>query len=204
MPAVYNPTVARATIFGTLDGQRITNTIHVDSPAEWTFSRLTDLGGLLASWLNVDYMPLLSSAYALDGVQLDSLASINAPGAFEVFNPLIVGGNTAPALPNNVALCVAGKTGFRGRSARGRWFVAGLTEQQVTGSRVSSATRAALVEQFAELRNQLIAQNMRPVVYSTTTLGNPRPIGVVFPIQEWAIIDDVVDSQRRRLPGRGI
>lgn len=204
MAPVYNASVARARVSAVMDGQTLNNTLHVDSPESWTALRLQEFANVLTSWLTVDLLPFVADDYQVREIVVDSLAGINAPQFVATAGLPASGAQTSPALPNNVALCVSGKTGFRGRSGRGRWFLAGLTEAVVTGSRVDGSFRTNIVGAFEELRLALIAANMRPVVYSTISQGEARPVGVSFPITSFAIVDDVVDSQRRRLPGRGI
>lgn len=204
MPAVYNPTVARAVSKGTMDGQSINNVLHVDSPETWTDLRLQELANIMTSWWTVDLLPFLTSTYVLREIVCDSLAGINAPQFVATAGLPAPGLSGSAPVPNNVALAVSLKTGFRGRSGRGRWFLAGLTEGVVTASRVSGTFRDNIVGAFGELRAALITANMRPVVYSTISGGDPRPVGIAFPVTSFAVVDDVVDSQRRRLPSRGI
>lgn len=202
--AVYNPTVAEIKMVGTMDGQTVTNRLYFDSPAEWTEEHLLELAAVVASWFGVDLAPLVSLNYVLNQLVATSMAAINSPQVIVTDGLPLPGTDTHGAAPNNCALSVSLKTGSRGKSGRGRFYLGGIPANQITASRVAGTYRTAVAAKFNELRLAVLAANARMVVYSTVTGGAPRPTGIAFPVQACEIVDDVLDSQRRRLPGRGI
>lgn len=113
------------------------------------------------------------------------------------------GGSTIMAAPNNVAFCVTHRTAQRGRSFRGRTYVAGIPADQIEDSRLSSGSRSVYVAAFNTLRVDANAQLYPFVIASRKENGVFRTIGVATPVTASVSVDDVVDTQQRRLPGRG-
>lgn len=115
----------------------------------------------------------------------------------------IAGTNGTASMPNNVALALAFKTALRGRSFRGRIFLPGLTEGNVVDNTVQPAFITAWYTFFGILASTLIDLIAWQVVVSRVEGGDPRPAGVVTQVNNWIVTNTVVDSMRRRLPGRG-
>jgi len=129
-----------------------------------------------------------------------SIAEVNGPQAtFSAGLPL-AGTSGQPSVPNNVSFCVSLRTGLTGRSARGRWFWAGLGEGQVTGNNVDTGVATAIVAAIDALLNTITAIGGSPVIVSYNSGGGPRPGGPVkFVINDALAVDTIVDSQRGRL-----
>lgn len=107
-------------------------------------------------------------------------------------------------MPNNVSLSIARKTGLTGRSNRGRIYWPGFNEADVTNNEISTARAGAIVdalEDFTTAVNSLGTFSLAIITrYSNNAL---RPTAIARPITSWSVVDRVVDSMRRRLPGRG-
>jgi hypothetical protein len=115
----------------------------------------------------------------------------------------IAGGNASPALPNNTALVITKRTLQRGRSFRGRIFHPGLTENQVTANQVAGATVSALVAAYENFKGFTLTDGEAVLcVLSRYSGGNARVTGLMTPVENFTS-DGFIDSQRRRLPGRG-
>ena len=115
-----------------------------------------------------------------------------------------VGGIEFMALPNNCSLCVTKVTAARGRSAHGRFYIPGIpTNARRSPSHLSSTfmsdINGALVDFFAAFT----AASFEPAIVSRVTSGADRVSGLVQVMTQYRIYDDTLDSQRRRLPGRG-
>lgn len=105
--------------------------------------------------------------------------------------------------PNNVAICVSHRTANRGRSFRGRSFISGIPSDQQSLSRLSPGAMATVLDSFTQLIGAANTAGYPFVVVSRYSGGVPRAIGLSTPVQQSVIVDNVLDSQRRRLPGRG-
>jgi hypothetical protein len=114
----------------------------------------------------------------------------------------ITGTNSNAGCSNNVTLAVKWQTGYAGRSYRGRTYFIGLTENNVTGDTVAGAYASGLQGAFEQLMSDLDGAGFGMGVLSRYHNNAPRTAGVLTPITSVSV-DTVIDSQRRRLQGRG-
>jgi hypothetical protein len=108
-------------------------------------------------------------------------------------------------MPNEVTLCLQLKTASRGRSARGRLYILGLSRSDVTGENTFWDVRAAdLIADFNALKTAIDGAGWKLVIVSYVTAHAPRVGGpVYFPVESFAFSDLVVDSMKSRKPGIG-
>lgn len=127
----------------------------------------------------------------------------NSPGV-EVTSGLPTNGShVSPSLPNNVSLALRWTTALRGRSYRGRTYHVGMPEAEVTGNAIVPAYLTALLDAYNDIITLTV--DVGPAllgVASRRSHGVERTQGVITPVTG-LVIDQYVDSQRRRLPGRG-
>lgn len=158
--------------------------------SDWWVANLRDWSGVHLT---------LREVYAVD------LTTVSSPSATHVETPAPVGVFPGTPLPNNVTLAVSFRTPGRGRSSRGRWFVTGLTETSLSstlGQTVNIVYAAGILDAFVAL-NAALPAGWTHVVVSFYSGGAARSEGVVIPITNYLLTDLTIDSQRRRLPGRG-
>jgi hypothetical protein len=110
---------------------------------------------------------------------------------------LTTGTSSADMEPGNVSLAVKLLTGAIGRSRRGRQYMPGLTEAFVSGNNALAVYVGAVGSLFARhLTGFTALSNLYlPAIAS-------RKLGLLFDVVEFAL-DYYIDSQRRRLTGRG-
>jgi len=116
----------------------------------------------------------------------------------------IAGTKVSASMPNSVSVTIKKATAKRGRSYRGRMFFIGLTEDNVTNNIINSGLTTTFGNFFAAIDSIAISAG-GPAILSVRSLYNgnaPRSEGILTPVTSF-ITDLVVDSQRRRLPGRG-
>lgn len=111
----------------------------------------------------------------------------------------INGSEVAPAIPASVALVVSHRTDHTGRSRRGRTYLPGLTEGNVDFNTVDALGIADAIDTFTAWDSNLDAQELDHVVYSLYSAGVERvtPLATLVTSR---IVNDRVDTQRRRLP----
>jgi len=205
MPFVPVPATIKCSFFYTYQGQQTMNRIHVSHPASFpSEADCQAVANTAAAWWTGNVQSIVTNTLALRQIQATSIAEPNGPQATFSAGLPASGASTSPPLPNNVAFCVSLRSGLAGRSARGRWYWQGLTEEQVAGNIVAGGVVLSIVAAMDNLISTLSGGGAQTVIVSYNANGVPRPGGPVkFIITDALAVDDVIDSQRRRLPGRG-
>jgi hypothetical protein len=204
MPFIPAVNTARVSLQCNLDGQNMINTTWFKHRAgAITLTNLEDLGAGMNDWFAGSILPSLGDAVQFLGCVVydytsDFAPAVNVPvlGAF--------GLDTALMMPNNAAFCVKFLTGGRGRSSRGRNYISGFTNDSRDGlNHVSAAFADAMVAAYNAILALPLDADWEWSVASFHTAGAPRAAALVQPIVGAAYTDTIIDSQRRRLPGRG-
>jgi hypothetical protein len=197
--------------------QVITNTIYVLSADTWTAPELTALCQAIIAWYESDLAPQLSTDHALTKVVARDLTTEESVGVEVQGNSTSHGTRNSPALPGNVAIAMKLVTGLTGRNRRGRLFIGGLGEDEVTGNGVVGNRLDDLLAAFNGLITIINQAGGTWVVnsqYNGTELEDKpdgqrirvpiaRAAGVTTPVTT-VTSDGLLDSQRRRLTGRGV
>jgi len=187
------------------DGQRIENTLYAKFPSAPSPTDIADLASAVkAAWVD-NIMPLLSSTVSLIAVEASDLTSDSGPQAVDTGGLPVAGDVTSRAMPNNVALCVSFRTGLRGRSFRGRNYLPGMSSDAVSEgvNEVNAAYQTSVRNAYLAVQLTIEGVGAEWVVVSRFHDGAPRVSGVATPVTNVVFTDNIVDSQRRRLPGRG-
>jgi hypothetical protein len=201
MPFIPVPNVAMVELLYTQDDQKMENTLYFENENPWSAIGLTTLAEEIIAWWTTNIRPNVSNTVTFRGVKATSLESETAP-AVEVPSGL-AGGGTSPAMPNNVTAAIKFLTALRGRSFRGRNYIVGLMDEAVSQNDLSTITAGNYSNGYLELLDTSVITNGIWVVVSRFTNGDPRTTGVSEPVTGVTFTDFTVDSQRRRLPGRG-
>jgi hypothetical protein len=118
--------------------------------------------------------------------------------------PNVAGSVAADAVPQNVTSAIAFRTGFSGRSKRGRMFWIGHVKGNMVGDTLTST---AVTNILAGVNNfiadlEAAIPTLTHVVVSYCHEGAWRLAGDKTLIKDYTL-DPTIDSQRRRLAGRG-
>lgn len=203
MPFIPVPNTVQAELVYNWNGEICENVFHFEAAGAPIVSEMVELGEYLINWYDVHLQPLHTGNISLINVKLTDLNAAFAP-AVDVSTGLpLVGTLPGDSLPNNVAACISKRTIFRGRSYRGRIYHPCLGEAQVTGNTILTATRTSLLAAYSLLIGFSTAgEAWQMVVVSRFEGGAPRATGLTTPVTNLSM-ETTVDSQRRRLPGRG-
>lgn len=183
------------------DSQQVQNHIWFQAAGIPTVDDLEEANGLAAFLWGYLYTELSASFYIREIQSYDRTARVR-PSRVRTDFANENGSVTGDFAPMNVSCCVSLKTGYGHRSARGRFYICGIPDGKVSGNGFVQAWRDALSVAFNTFLGAVQASNLTWVVASRYHEGEPRPLGVCTPITGVGI-DNIVDSQRRRLPGRG-
>jgi hypothetical protein len=203
LPYVPVNGVMQANVRFTFDGQLCENTLY----ARWGS---TDFAGKAAGFATVILAELLqpmathqSNRLSYSGIHVVDLTSNSGPIYDTTSGYPLPGGNDAQPLPNGVALVVTARTALRGRSFRGRNYVAGLLPSQVTDSMFQAGIVSAVLSHYNALTEAMRVSLIPMVVVSRFSGGLPRAFGTATDITTWDNVSRGTRSQRRRNPGIG-
>jgi len=204
MPFIPAPNIVQVEVRCTLDGQNIENRFHVNVFHEPTVTDLTNVANICFTVLINDWIPVLPLALTLREIHCKSLHDQNAVEASFPFPVPSNGSLVSPVLPSNVTICISVRSNAAGRSARGRVYWMGLVEGDVAGNTLDTTRGGQIVDAVQALIDALDAATFSWVIVSYISNGAPRVGGpVYFLVTTALLVDSTVDSQRRRLPGRG-
>lgn len=205
MAFIASPNIIECQLRGTMDGQRVMNRINVRVGGTPTAGDCTTVASNLATWWNGNVKALIPASVTIREIYCKSMAVQNGPEAtYSAGYPLAGTWATGGAAPNNVSLCASLRTGLTGRSARGRWYWYGVPNDKITLSAIDAGYVASVVGALDNLNTLLTSLSAAWVIVSHFNSGIPRVGGpVYFNVVDILCVDNTVDSQRRRLPGRG-
>jgi len=204
MPFIPVENVALAEIRCLIDQQHVENTLYFLLSAGWDEGTLTELGVALIEWWTDHIKPLVSSNLVLKEVVCTDLTSDTAPSMTSTPVLATTGDDSAEMLPLNCSLSVSFRTAGRGRSSRGRNYVVGLTGDAVDSNEANATFVDGITAAYQALSfGGSFDLDATWVVVSRFHDNAPRTAGVATPVSAVVVVDNVIDSQRRRLPGRG-
>lgn len=203
-PFVPVPNTAEVVIEQSLAGQNVFNVLHFEGPGPFGIPDLNILATeVINAW--IEFLDVIySNQLSLVAVRATSLESISAPGVLSTVSPGTNGAIAVPPTPNNVALVLTLTTDLRGRSFRGRTYAAGMPQDTlVDPSHVTTTYQSLFLDQwtgfFTDVEDDA---GVIHVITSLVTAGAPRVTGVNTEVTGYAVNQEL-DSQRRRLAGRG-
>jgi hypothetical protein len=170
---------------------------------EWRNTNLEAVANAVYTWWAASLKQHVASAFRLEKITARDLA--NVPG--EVFDRVVnePGGNGQPRSPGNVTTAFTLRTALGGRSGRGRIFHIGLTSGYYTGDVLNASELTQLLTAYNALKvlsGGGTSGEYHLAVVSRFGAGVQRPQGLTNDVT--AVTNDgFLDSQRRRLRGRG-
>lgn len=187
----------------TWDGQKVENVLYVRGGSTWNTLQMSDTADMFYDWWLGNLQALQSDEVALTEIYVTDLTTASSPTFTRSGDPGDVGARMSPSLPNNVSLAIHFRTAGRGRSSRGRNYIVGMTEDQVVNSEMLDTEVGAYITAYEVLITAAFPNTGSWIVLSRFAGGAPRVAGLPQTILSVGATDLTVDSQRRRLPGRG-
>jgi hypothetical protein len=198
------PGVAEIRMQFSYSGEQAENVYHVSLDGEWNLTNLNVMADAFLDWWTDNLRTGVPTTLTLQRILARDLTTATSPAIEYTAGMPTSGTDVSPQLPNNVSVAVKWTTGQAGRSYRGRTYHLGMTEAQVANNAISGANQTFLLSAYNALINDVEAAitGAHLVVVSKYTNNAPRTEGIFTEILAVSI-DPTVDSQRRRLPGRG-
>lgn len=179
--------------------QNVFHVLHGDQPTAGAIAQANDIIG---DWWIASLAPNISDTVTAVSIIGTDQTVQNGAQATLAFPTTAEGGVSTPPLPSGTTVAISWRTGFSGRSFRGRTFHVGLVEAQVDGNSLVENVRITLGLAYTQLIADLELAGLFLVVASRYANNAPRTTGIATIINT-VLIDPAIDSQRRRLSGRG-
>lgn len=186
------------------NGELTCQVYHVDVNTNPTTSILTNVATVFRDWFQNWQDGTVNDETDLQTITVTDVSEVDGEG-IEFSDGLPLSGTAeGNPLPNNCTVVTKLATGFTGRSRRGRKYAVGLADIHVNADAqtITTVFQAALNAIFEELIDAMVSEGWKLVVNSLVSGGAPRTTGLNTEILS-ASTDLTLDSQRRRLPGRG-
>lgn len=203
MAFVPLPDGFKVEIIGAMGGEEAVNVLYFTKPSVNIPIDCELLADQMDSAIATALQPILASTVTLNNV---IVTDVNVQNGFQVQHPRIppeIGGDPGTHMPGNVAIVSSYRTGFSGRSFRGRSYWWGLVNSRISGNDVLAGTITSIQNWVAEFRTQAALVGFTHVVASFEANGAPRILGVPTPITSFSV-DPRIKTQRRRVNEQGL
>lgn len=205
VPFVPNEHVVEVEFRAIWDSQKVENTLYFRQAGTPGIIDMLALAAELASWYSDEISPLQCSVVSLNEIVVTSLESETAPRVVYTSGLPLPGEFTGECMPNEVTWAIKFNTVGRGRSSRGRNFVLGIPRTNVAGNDIDVALAGNYVDAYLAVIPRVagLATEWTWVVYSRRVDMAWRTEGLPQDVISVSFSDLIIDSQRRRSPGRG-
>jgi len=202
MTFIPAPNTAKVEMRFSQEGQQIENVYHVTQAAPFDATELNTLAASFKAWWVAQWQTSVVNTCSLVQIVATALDSASAPGIVYATGLPLVGGNAGFPSPLNVTVAIQWFTALRGRSYRGRTYHIGLTANDRSGSYVSTTFQTNAIARYQALITAM--NSYAPGLVVVSYRGNNAPRGTALTTEiVTAACELTLDSQRRRLPGRG-
>lgn len=185
-------------------GQFVQNNFYFQTAAPPTATDLDATNTFMHTFWTNQLKANINNTVALVQIQSIDLSSANAQARSLFISPPEAGTLTVTSpLPSNVSIVATARTVLRGRNYRGRIYLPGLGSDYLVSPVTYSATQIVnIITALSWLLNVANTASEILVVVSKFLNKVARSSGVKTPVTSWTM-DTALDSQRRRLLGRG-
>lgn len=204
--------VAAIQIVGSIDGQETVNDLTFVSTAP-PISQVTlqALVHSIVQWVVTSLSPQLNESWSGNVVRGRDLTTQFSFIATEPLSP-IVGGQTGEPAPNNVTSNITFGTSLAGRNNHGSNRIPALTNSLISTNTIDTTWQDAVATAYAEF---IAPSTTLPGGWTWVVLSRfsgtdpvthkpiPRTAGVFHEIFNVYFTDQIVDSQKTRLPKHG-
>ena len=183
------------------------NVFYLQDASDSIFTNPLATCTAIATVVGAQLVPSAGVEVLYNGVTFEDVRTVPFGGISLGIGPL-AGSNAGSghALPTDVCIAVKKSTASIGRSGRGRWFhPVGNTGHLATPDTVTAGFITNLLTRLSNFQTgvEAIAGTPKMGIVSYHTGGSARTAGLFQQITGWSVTDAFVDSQRRRLLGRG-
>lgn len=204
VPVILIPHCVQLNIDGhTITGEELVMVFDVETTSALPTSvDVVDIAGAANDWVNSTFLAnLATDLTTVDQVVATSRAEVDGPQSTIYNGGLGLRGASLGEihLPNNVTIALKKSTGRAGRSYRGRtyaWPMLGNDLESGIPNEITATFATLLFSTYNALKTSLALVGYQLGVASNVLATITSPI-------DFILVDKTIDSQRRRLPGRG-
>jgi hypothetical protein len=204
-PFIPVPNVASFEMIYNVNGIIAENIIHIRRADPYTLADLQDMREVINDWDSDSWKNLRATSVYLTRIRGKALDTEASPVEDYPLPTARPGTSDSRVVSQNVTFCVKLSTGLTGRSQRGRLYVIGMMESALAANtnQVTSVYAGLVVTYLNDLLDRIADADGTLGVVSYRHDGEWRAEGQFTPAVNWVAVDLNVDSQRRRLTGRG-
>lgn len=197
------PDTVEVVIRGVRAGEEIINTFFGKKEGGYVQADLDALAVAVDAWVGTTWLTLMPNDYTYLGTVVRGLANAIDLIA-ENGDSTGAGSYGSAGAPLNVTLSVKRRSAFTGRGARGRVFLPGIPTSAIAAPGfVSSGFAEAAATILTGFKDVMDSVDFVEVIVHRVAAGVPLATAVVFTVVEYVVVNNAIDSMRRRLPGRG-
>lgn len=205
-PFIPAPGVMQAEMVYSYLAQKCENVYHFlqgDGATPPTVAQMQAVAAALENWESTQGRQMRHSAAVLLNITVRDLSTQSGPAIIRLPTTNVTGVGIGTAPPGNVTAAIKWNTGFRGRSFRGRTYHVGMPPNYITGNQLTAAAITDFLARYTALQTQLEAvAGIQMVVVSFAFNKFWRATALASHVINPSV-DANLDSQRRRLAGRG-
>jgi len=196
------PGVAQVNVNYRENNEPAQNTLYFASNSTIDTTNIQSLADdILAYWL-AEMLVWLPQTTQLFQVEAFSLDAQEGPYGQAVPDAPSFGGVFLDGDANNVTISVSHRSGLRGRSHRGRNYLAGVPKAYIDANFVDVDWLLSVIGGYANMMGpNAVSDGWRWNIVSRRHNNAWRAEGIALPVRSVVIVDNVVDSMRNRLPG---
>lgn len=203
MAFIAAPNTAKAELRFTYQLQACENVLHFYKGSAWEEADFDTVANNIVTAWDDNFTVTLGPDVSFDSIKFTDLTTESSPTKLVTAGLPLVGTLTPyHSLPSNVTVVASFKTLKRGRSYCGRYYHIGLDENHVDGNYANVNMRLAITTFLLAVMDNCHIDGYDLSIVSYQHNGSPRAVAEVTPVAT-IFVGGTLDSQRRRLPGRG-
>lgn len=184
------------------------NTFYLQDTSDAVFTDLVATAGLIETACSTNLVPVTRSNVAYFAVELEDIRTVPFGGGTFSFSAAQTGAVAATEhIPPNNCIAVKRGTADLTRSGRGRWYWPITDAGDLVGGTQANTTFAASVRDALNDFQVELEASLNPALFGIVSYQAAKVAlnpGVFKRVTGWSLVDYNVDSQRRRLAGRGM
>lgn len=204
------PFTAQIKLEGRLDRQQTINDLYFFQDGGMTTLELANLTANVWDWWNVSVVSRLSRDFSSVAAHARDLTTASG-NVFDIGTGATIGGVDIESMSGNVAPCISFRTNIAGRAFRGRNYIPGIDVSAVDVNTLDPDWMDLMTTAYGLLG---VGGSVLPTGFTWVVVSRfsgvdvngkpvPRLEGISTTVTQALFADNTVDSQRRRLPGRG-